>query len=55
MDISARSQKFIGSVASMLRGRMFGAEDVCIHVTKTKCIPFIVLIIYDYMLMLWKD
>ena len=36
VDISTRSQKFIGSVASMLRGCVFGAKDGYIHVIKTK-------------------
>ena len=41
MNIAARSQKFIGLVASVLRGRVFGVEDVYIQVIKTKCMPLL--------------
>ena len=41
VDISATSQKFIGSVVSVLRGHVFGTEDIYIHVIKTKCMPWL--------------
>ena len=40
-NISVRSQKFIGSVALVLRGRVFVAEDVYIKVIKTKCMSLL--------------
>ena len=40
-DISVGSQKFFSSVASVFRGRMLDAEDVYIHVIKTKCKPLL--------------
>ena len=44
MDLSSRTQKFIGSVVSVLRGRVFGAEDVYIHLIKIKRM---LLLFYD--------
>ena len=41
VNISIKSQKFKGSVALVLRGRVFGVEDVYIHVIKIKCIPLL--------------
>ena len=49
IDISNRCGKFIGSIASVLRGRIAGAEDIYVNVIKTKCLPigllFMVLIV----------
>jgi hypothetical protein len=42
IDITARSRKFIGSVASVLRGQVAGADEVYVHVIKTKCMCFMV-------------
>jgi hypothetical protein len=41
VDVSERSKKFIGSVASVLRDRVIGGEDVYVHVIKTKCMPLL--------------
>ena len=41
VDVSERSRKFIGSVASVLRGRVIGEENVYVHVIKTKCMPLL--------------
>ena len=53
VNISARSQNFNGSVASVIRGRVFGADDVYIHVIKTKCVClccFMALIVNEHIL-----
>jgi hypothetical protein len=42
INASARSRKFVGSVASVLRGRVNDANDVYLHVIKTKCLPLLV-------------
>ena len=39
--MSEHSRKFIGSVASVLRGRVMGEENVYVHVVKTKCMPLL--------------
>ena len=43
IDISERSHKFIGSVASILRGRIAGFNDVYIDtgLVKSKCMPIL--------------
>ena len=41
IDISERSHKFIGSVASILRGRTAGFNDVYINIVKSKCMPIL--------------
>ena len=41
VDLTERSRKFIGSVASVLRGRVMGEENVYVHVIKTKCMPLL--------------
>ena len=38
IDISNRFGKFIGSIVSVLRGRIAGAEDIYVNVIKTKCL-----------------
>ena len=48
VDVSERSRKFIDSVASVLRDRVMGEENVCVHVVQTKCM---LLLLYgiDYL------
>ena len=46
VDVSERSRKFIGPVASVLRGRVMGEENVYVHVVKTKCVPLLFYGIY---------
>ena len=44
IDISERSHKFIGSVASILRGRIAGFNYAYINIDKFKCMP---ILFYD--------
>ena len=39
IDTSERSHNFLGSVASILRGRIAGFNDVYINIVKSKCMP----------------
>ena len=41
VGVSERSRKFIGSVASVSRGRVMEEENVYVHVIKTKCMPLL--------------
>ena len=41
IDILNRCGKFIGSIASVLRGRRAGAEDIYVNVIKTRCLPIL--------------
>ena len=41
IDISEQSHKFIGSVASILRGRIAGFNDAYINIVKSKCMPIL--------------
>ena len=41
IDISERSRKFIGSVVSILRGRIAGFNDLYINIVKSKCMQIL--------------